>query len=664
MALIRRLIERRALSEQAWMQGTALWTRETATGRAVSPSESLQSVAVFACVRVLAETIGTLPLHVYRRLEPRGRERDPRHPLYRALHELPNPEMTSVELREAIVGHLALRGNAYLNVVPLGSGAVELWPLRPDRMRVERLAGGGVGYFYTVGGVEERLARRAVMHLRGLSSDGVVGYAPVTLAREAIGLALAAEEYGARLFANNARPGGALQVKDKLSKEGADRLKASWEAAHGGLDKAHRVAVLEEGVTWQQIGMAPEDAQFLETRKYQTSEIARLFRVPPHLIGDLERATFTNIEHQSLEFVIHTIRPWLVRIEQAIKRDLLTEDTHYAEFLVDGLLRGDVQSRYQAYATGRQNGWLSANDVRDLENMNPLPVDVGDVYWAPLNMVPADKLGEEPAAPAADPPDDDGGDDQAGARAYRAGNRGGAASRLKVGERYRRLLEDAAGRIVRREVANVREAVGRFLGKRDAGQFLRWAEGYSRELGVYADRTMLPVLLAYAEAIDEDAAAEIGADAGLGADGERFVRTYSEAFGRNYAERSLGQLRELVDGAVAAGEDPADVVEGRLAEWGEKRAGKVGRTEATRLAGAQTRATWKRGGVRRVAWAAFGRNCAFCTKLDGKTVSIEESFVASGDDVEGDASTGSFKARHDYRHPPIHQSCNCGLRPG
>lgn len=218
------------------------------------------------------------------------------------------------------------------------------------------------------------------------------------LAREAIGMALATEEYGARFFGNGAKPGGVLEHPGKLSKEAQDRLRTSWNEMHQGLSKQHRIAILEEGMSYKQIGIPPEDAQFLETRKFQLNEIARIFRIPPHLVGDLERATFSNVEQQSIDFVVHTIRPWLVRWEQAIKLKLFTPTERrrfFAEFVADGLLRGDIKSRYEAYAIGRQNGWLSADDIRELENMNPLPDDTGKVYLVPLNMVPADKVYEQ-----------------------------------------------------------------------------------------------------------------------------------------------------------------------------------------------------------------------------------------------------------------------------
>ena len=230
-----------------------------------------------------------------------------------------------------------------------------------------------------------------IFHVVGLSYDGIKGISPIDQAREAVGLALATEEFGAKFFANGARPGGVLEHPGVL--KDPEKLRESWNKVYQGSRNSHKIAVLEEGVKYKEIGIPPEQAQFLETRKFQINEICRIFRVPPHLIGDLERSTFSNIEHQSIEFVTHTVRPWLVRWEQAIYKCLLNEterQLYYARFNVDGLLRGDFPTRMQGYATARQNGWMSVNDIRKLEDMNSIDAEKGgDDYLVNGNMVPA-----------------------------------------------------------------------------------------------------------------------------------------------------------------------------------------------------------------------------------------------------------------------------------
>lgn len=660
MGVLTRLLggQRRDLTEREWMRGAALWGRETNSGRVVTPRTALELVTVFACVRVLAETLGTLPLAVYRYLDPRGRVRDTAHPLYRPLHDRPNPEMTSVELRECMMGHLALRGNAYAQIVPMGSGGVELWPLRPDRMRVVRRENRQLAYIYTLPSGEDRaLSRREVLHIRGMSSDGLVGYSPVTLAREAVGLGLALEEHGARIFGNGAEPGGVLQTDALLGDEAYERLKKSWEDAHKGLENSHRVAILEEGVKWQQVGLSGRDAQWLEQRKYQRSEIAALFRVPPHMIQDLERTTFSNIEHQGIDFVVHTIRPWAVRWEQAIERDLLTEPTHFVRFVVDGLLRGDIQTRFGAYSVAKQNGWLSANDIRELEDQNPIPADQGgDTYMVQLNMTPAGQLGEDGTA---------GGDGQRAFRAEtRAATAGSAASRLRLAKSHRRLFVNAAERLVRRESAEVLAAAERHLNRRDATSFLSWLREYYAGFGATATRTLLPVLLAFADVVLDDAAAEIGSDDPLADELADFIAGIARAFGEHYAGQSLGQLAQQLRLAEERGEDPLDAVTTRLDEWGEKRPDKVADVEQQRVLNAVTRERWRRGGVRRIVWVRQGgTSCPFCRKLDGKVVGIEQEFARDGDEIEGDEQSGPLRVDRPTRHPPIHATCKCGLRP-
>jgi len=373
---------------------------KVASGARVNEHTALQSTAVMACVRIISETVASLPLLMYQKQAEGGKSRAPNHPLYSVLHDIGNDEMTAYTLREVMQGHLCTWGNAYCDIERDENGRiVALWPLRPDKTIPQRNPiTKKIEYLTIINGEQLILPFDKVMHIPGFGFDGLIGYSPIAMAREAIGLAMATEEYGARYFGNGAKPGGVLTHPKALKKESKDNMRDSWNEMHGGLDKQHRVAVLEEGVTYTQIGLAPEDSQFLETRQFQLNEIARIFRVPPHMIGDLSKATFSNIEQQSIDFVTHSIRPWLVRWEQTIKMRLLSPNERkrglFAEHLVDAILRGDIKSRYEAYAVGRQNGWLSADDIRALENMNPLPDGQGEVYLVNGNMLPADQAGK------------------------------------------------------------------------------------------------------------------------------------------------------------------------------------------------------------------------------------------------------------------------------
>lgn len=370
----------------------------TTSGKLVNEQTAMQTTAVYACVRILSEAVAGLPLHIYRYRADGGKERIPQHPLYSLLHDEPNSEMTSFVFRETLMSHLLLWGNAYAQVVRNGRGQViALYPLLPNKMDVSRAANGELLYTYYRDSDETglnpkggyvTLRKDEVLHIPGLGFDGLIGYSPIAMSKNAIGMSLATEEYGASFFANGANPGGVLEhpgvIKD------IQRVKDSWNTAYQGSGNAHKVAVLEEGMKFQAIGIPPEEAQFLETRKFQIDEIARIFRVPPHMVGDLEKSSFSNIEQQSLEFVKYTLDPWVVRWEQSLQQSLILPSEKASlmiRFNLDGLLRGDYQSRMHGYAVGRQNGWMSANDIRELEDMNRISAEEGgDLYLVNGNM--------------------------------------------------------------------------------------------------------------------------------------------------------------------------------------------------------------------------------------------------------------------------------------
>ena len=361
------------------------------SGKAVNATTAIQLSTVYACVRVISETVASLPFGVYEAIDG-GSHNAEEHPLYWLLHDEPNSEMTSFVLREVMLAHLLLWGNSYCQIIRTGRNQITgLYPLLPDRMTVDRDKNGILTYTYSTNtGQTVILAPEDVLHIPGLGFDGVIGYSPIALEKNAIGLGIASEEYGSKFFSNGARPSGILTHPNTVKNPKA--LRESWNSAYGGSSNANRVAILEEGMRFEPIAIPNNEAQFLETRKFQVAEICRIFRVPPHLVGDLEHATFSNIEHMSIDFAVHTIRPWLVRIEQSMNRALFNEQEkgrYYTQFNIDGLMRGDYKSRMEGYAIARQNGWMSANDIRALENQNPIPPDQGgDAYLVNGNMIP------------------------------------------------------------------------------------------------------------------------------------------------------------------------------------------------------------------------------------------------------------------------------------
>lgn len=376
----------------------------SSAGKNVNERSAMQMTAVYSCVRILAEAVAGLPLHLYRYKEDGGKERAIANNLYHLLHDEPNKEMSSFIFRETLMTHLLLWGNAYAQIIRNGKGEViALYPLMPNKMQVDRDENGELYYIYTrssdeaktMEGVTVYLTPRDVLHIPGLGFDGLVGYSPIAMAKNAIGLAIATEEYGAKFFANGAAPSGVLEHPGTI--KDPSRLRENWNSTFGSSANSGKVAVLEEGMKYTPISISPEQAQFLETRKFQIDEIARIFRVPPHMVGDLEKSSFSNIEQQSLEFVKYTLDPWVIRWEQSLSRSLLNEDEkrkYFFKFNLEGLLRGDYESRMSGYATARQNGWMSANDIRELENLDKIPAeDGGDLYLINGNMLPLNKAG-------------------------------------------------------------------------------------------------------------------------------------------------------------------------------------------------------------------------------------------------------------------------------
>ena len=384
--------------------GFAFFMGGSASGKIVNERSAMQMTAVYACVRILSEAIAGLPLHLYRYNPDGGKEKAVDHPLYALLHDEPNPEMSSFVFRETLMTHLLLYGNAYAQIIRNGKGdVVGLYPLMASKMSVNRDTNGQLYYQYTrsmdeahaLKGEMVNLPPHDVLHIPGLGFDGLVGYSPIAMAKNAIGLAIATEEYGSKFFANGAAPSGVLEHPGTI--KDPSRVRDSWQQTFGGSSNSNKIAVLEEGMKYTPISIAPEQAQFLETRKFQINEIARIFRVPPHMVGDLEKSSFSNIEQQSLEFVKYTLDPWVIRWEQSLTRSLFTKDEKkklFVKFNVEGLLRGDYQSRMNGYATARQNGWMSANDIRELENLDRIPkADGGDLYLINGNMLPLRQAG-------------------------------------------------------------------------------------------------------------------------------------------------------------------------------------------------------------------------------------------------------------------------------
>ena len=631
------------------------------TGRYVTPDTSLQIATVTRCVHVLADNIAQLPLKVYRRDSQGNKDEATSHPLSRLLHRRPNALMTPYTWKQVLFASVLLRGNAYQEIMWGGDGwPAELWPLLPGAMNA-RLEGRKPVYEYSSGiedgGRAGRINPGRIHHLRGLSHDGFVGHSVVRQAMQTMGLALATEEFGARFFGHGATPGLVLQHPNTLTPEAAGRIRASWEAQHKGLEGSHRPAVLEEGMTVERIGIPPEEAQFLQTRRYQAIEICRWFGVPPHMVFDLERATFSNIEHQSIAFVQDSLMPWIVNHEEQLRIDLIEregwESDIWAEYQVEGRLRGDTLSRYRTYQIGVMYGLASRNEVRAKEN---LPAYTGgDEMLMPANLTPVSRAegreGDEPEPGAG--------------LADRSLER-----RQEDVQHLRDLWAEAQGKlearladVVAMETAAVREQLEAAA---TLQLFVEWLYVYYGE--------QLPA--AYVEALISIVRPMAVSTArlvtlGLGESWTAALRDEIEAFAEEalatdaagYAGSHRRQVEALIGDEGAAGGEAAAAaaVEERLVGWSETEAGKRARHAAFELGNAAAMAAMAGLGVALVMWAARGDACQYCRALDGEVVAVGESFVPAGGTVTGEDGE-ALTVNNKRGHPPLHGGCDCGVR--
>jgi len=493
------------------------------------------------------------------------------------------------------------------------------------------------------------------------------------LASEAIGMGIAAEEYGARFYNSGGRPSGVLEHPHVLNDDGARRMREDWERLHDGLSNAHRVAILEQGTKYNQIGVPPNEAQFLESRKFQTEEIARFFRVPPHMLGDLDRATFSNIEQQSIDFVTHSVTPWLKRWEQSVKMQLFgggTKRTHFAEFVLDGLLRGDTESRYNAYAQAHQNGWLSANDIREKENLNP--VEGGDVYLIPVNMTPADtiydqleqkKKAQEQMQEQTQQQDNDDDNDEKEQEEEQNNNRSLTRAQTRalhfrenVRDSNKRILKQSIKRIFKEEQDSVMKEAKNAFEERDASDtFMDWLSDYYNEERDRIEQELRPVMQSIGSQVYASVQDELGSTTAMPRDVSGFIQQYIQQMAKRISGNSFSALMKRLE------QKPDDIVNAMEAEfddWQENRADSIAQEEAIRSSGAITVTAYSVLGVAAMRWVAESDACPYCREMDGKTVDVEQTFINAGESLEVEGEE-SFTPNSSVKHPPVHGGCQC-----
>jgi HK97 family phage portal protein len=632
------------------------------SGAVVDEKTALYNTAVMACVRVLAETIATLPLHIYRQ-DGQNKEVDRTHPVALLLGQ-PNPEMDAVQFRETMMGHVLSWGNAYAEIERDGAGRpVRLWILPPDRVTPQRRSDGSLFYIASFGGRSFVLEQDQMFHLVGLGWDGVLGYSPIRMHREAIGLSQATESFGSSWFGNGSRPSGVLTHPGALSQAAKENLKRSWDTAHSGLSNSQRVAVLEEGIKWEAIGIPPEDAQFLETRKFQVEEIARIYRVPLHLIQHMEKSTSwgTGIEELGQGFITYSLSPWLVRWEQRIGSRLISERERgsvYAKHSLEGLLRGDSAKRAEFYSRMMGIGALSVNDVLELEDRNPIPD--GDARFVPLNWVPLSQAVAPPTPAPAEPQNE--------ARALPAERRMTEASEERALElraiqqsAHLPLFVAAAERLNRWELAGLRAALKRAIESKNLQSLGDWVGENVPAARAQASRQFGPVVGAYGRIVAQHMIDQWGPGDVPEDQLEQFLREYVDGLGARWTNQTLRTVRGRI---ASGGEDTDGIVEqleGDFQRWEQERSQDFAAGEIVQNAGAVTKFAAGALGYLALRWVANSTACPACKALNGRVVRTDQTFVAEGETVGiGDHS---FSSSRNIGHPPLHGGCSCAVVP-
>lgn len=537
--MLRQIIEKRDVSvvpADAWrsIAGTAM-----ASGINVTPSVAMTFSAVFAAHKILAESVAMLPLFVMRRTGD-GKKPATDKRLYGVLHDIANPEMDAYLVRETMTNIMVGRGRAVAILDYANDGQISaMWPVPPERVQLDRDAQKQLIYKIIMpDGQQRTYPKWRIFDLRGMSTDGISCYSPITLQRQGIGLALAAEQFGASFFGNGASVSGVLQRPKEakaLTEAGRKNIITSWNEVHQGTENANKVALLEEGMEYKQIGISPEDAQFLGTREFQVEEVARWYRIPPPMLAMTgNNATYASVEAFGLQFIIYTLFPWLVRWEKAIFAQMLLEDERkylFAEHLMTAFLRGDTASRYTAYGQARQWGWLSVNDIRSLENMNGIGKN-GDIYLTPQNMTPA-------------------------------------GSQRDLRTVALPIVTEAIGRIVKREANDLRGAVTKHLRKKnDPVAFADFLAEFYREHEDFIARQLTPASITIAGILQTDAE-------------ETALSELVAGTVRLFAIRRAAQAQEQIRDALNT-PDPAAAVEALLDGWNDELIDRLARMEISR----------------------------------------------------------------------------------
>jgi HK97 family phage portal protein len=639
----------------------------SSSGITVTEDIALTYSAHYACVKVIAETVAMIPIHIYKRLKPSGKERAPDHYLYQILHEEPNPNMTAFQYKSTVMVHLLTWGNHYSSIIwadRMKTRVKELWPLNPARMHMKTVDG-QTWYIYRLPNGEKRKIRpKDIFHIPALSTNGLKGMSPVSQMREAIGLGLAHEKFGNKFYQNSTHVGSWIEYEQKLGDPAKKNLRESINNMHQGLDCSHRILILERGMKYHQIGMPLKDAQFLESRKFSLEEMCRIHRLQLHKVASMEHASKRNIEHQNIEFKTDTIQPWATCIEQEIKRQLFMDKDKpifFPAFLLDALVRGDIESRWKAYEVGRSIAVLSANEIREREDMNPqIGLDgslnpAGNEYYY-------QNIWTKQGAPAMTAPSQTEPTQEVKMVKIPVETRQqGSIERKRLRGIFKPLILDAAEKIVRLEVNDIRRAIDRYLGKRNREGFDKWLDGFYKKFPEKVSRHMRPILDSYGNAVIDAARRQVDGPEPDEEAAREFVDGYLKRFTDEHIRSSRGQLKAVMDKRDMSIDEELNE---RLDEWEEKRPGKIADREHIEASDAFAKYAWVLAGVTSLMWVAWGANpCPYCLELNGQIVGIDAYFVNDGDELNPVGGNGPMIIYGPRGHAPLHAGCDCSVEP-
>ncbi len=636
----------------------------TGAGVRVNEVSSLKLSAVFAAVSFLANTIASLPFIVYRRRLNGGKEHALDHPLYDRLHNKPNENLSSWQWRFTGIVHKTLWGSWYTHVQRKSYQNQQLLPLLPDRTYPDPIV--KTRYVTLVDGKPVYIDRADMLHVPHFSLDGVQGKGVVHYARESLGIGRALDEYAAAFFGSGVHPGGIVEMEAKPDEQTRQGLQKDFNEKYRGLGKAHHVIFMTGGAKFKAEEFDLEKIQALESRQFSVVEAARWFGLPPHVLRDLARATFSNIEHQGLELVIYSLLPLVTQIEQACNLALFDDEerrNHYVKLELKGLLRGDLAARTAFYTVMLDRGVFNADQVLELEDLNPQPDGMGQIYVMPLNMI--NKATLVRPMPAGAGPRGAGWPRQGvevllEGRRLLPGERRNSALRRKITLAYQSKFADYANETMKQEIEAVRAAAKEMLSQRALPDFKAWLARFYPDFASDLRQAAAPLLGSYAAAILPVAQEEIASEADVSARFDPFVAEYIDALVERHVGLSRAQLLGVLEQAEQEQADPAEAVLGRLEEWEEKRADKIVMYEPMRAENAFSRTVFALCGIAKIVSMAHGDNCPYCTALDGRVIGIDEAFLEPGD-FEPDGAERPLNVNSTLRHPPYHDGCDCSI---